>query len=391
MVDIFEKYLTYRFQRAGAVTPGQKLDVLREVRADAERGQVPTDERTVVTLDTADPNVQAVLRGESVSMGMGAPVRRRSIKSAASPETRKKLIVPAILGLLSILTFVILGVRSANNKKANAVAESDAEITPTLDTLALIAMTQTQMAMPTETPETLPTATLAIPTPTQDSVLYAPVPGEAGQDPTNPASIELGGRLFILQQGEVDRKTGLWNPQQPEWLKETVLRRVFALPRSYLENAGITPGGHIMLRLRNGELVDYVITTILQIPLNQIEVLKSNRPSIVILTIDETNGQAPTVDRLVVVGEVPVPIQPEEMQEQVKDLSGIVRYSGMGYARLRKEPSLTGEVIDLLPPDTVISIPFPIQRDEEDGVTWIFVQSALGSGWIAEDLIIYRP
>ncbi|MCF6277863.1 MAG: cytochrome c biogenesis protein CcdC [Anaerolineales bacterium] len=390
MTDIFEKYLTYRFQRAGAVTPGQKLDVLREVRADAERGQVPTDERTVVTLDTADPNVQAVLRGESVSIGMGAPVRRRSIKSAASPETRKKLIAPAIFMLLSILLFVMLGVRSANNKKASAAAESGAEGTPTMDTLALIALTQTAMAEPTKTAVS-PTATFAVATPTQDSVLYAPVPGEAGQDPTNPASIELGGRLFILQQGEVDKKTGIWNPQQPEWLAETVLRRVFALPRSYLENAGITPGGHIMLRLRNGELVDYVITTILQIPLNQIEVLKSNRPSIVILTIDETNGQAPTVDRLVVVGEVPVPVQPEEMQDQAKDLSGIVRYSGMGYARLRKDPSLTGEVIDLLPPDTVISIPYPTQRTEGDGVTWVFVQSAVGSGWMAEDLIIYRP
>ena len=390
MNDIFEKYLNYRFQRAGAVTPGQKLDVLRTVRGDAERGQVPTDERTVVTLDTADPNVQAVLRGESVSMGVGAPVRRRSIKSAASPETRKKLIVPAIFGLLSILLFIILGVRSANSKKASAAAELEAEATPTMDALALIALTQTAMAEPTEIVAS-PTATFAVATPTQDSVLYAPVPGEAGQDPTNPASIELGGRLFILQQGEVDKKTGLWNPQQPEWLEETVLRRVFALPRSYLENAGITPGGHIMLRLRNGELVDYVITTILQIPLNQIEVLKSNRPSIVILTIDETNGQAPTVDRLVVVGEVPIPIQPEEMQEQVKDLNGVIRYSGMGYARLREEPSLTGEVIDLLPPDTVISIPFPIQREEEDGVTWVFVHSAIGSGWLAEDLIIYRP
>jgi hypothetical protein len=111
----------------------------------------------------------------------------------------------------------------------------------------------------------------------------------------------------------------------------------------------------------------------------------------VILTIDETNGQAPTVDRLVVVGEVPIPVQPEEMQEQVKDLNGVIRYSGMGYARLRAEPSLTGEVLDLFPPDTVISIPFPIQREEEDGVTWVFVQSSLGSGWVAEDLIIYRP
>jgi hypothetical protein len=389
MNNVFEKYLSYRFQRDGAVTPGQKLEVLRKVRADAERGQVPTDERTVVSLDTNDPSVQAVLRGESVSMGMGAPKRRRTIKSA-SPETRKKLIMPAILFGACLLVFLLYGIRASKNKASAAEAVAT-EFTATPDVLALIAETQTAMAMPTEKTDEIATATLVVPTPTLDSVLYAPVPGEAGQDPTNPASIELGGRLFILQQGEVDSKSGLWNPKQPEWLEETLLRRVFALPRSYLENAGITPGGHIMLRLRNGELVDYVITTILQIPLNQIEVLTSNRPSIVILTIDEENGQAPTVDRLVVVGEVPIPYQPEEMQQQVRDLSGAIRYSGMGQARLRKEPSLTGEVIDLLPADTVISIPYPIQREAVDGVTWIFVQSVLGSGWLAEDLIIYRP
>lgn len=388
MNDIFGKYLNYRFQRTEAITPGQKLEVLRAVRADAERGQVPTDERTVVTLDTSDPSVQAVLRGESVSMGLGAPKRRKA-KAIGNAENKKYFILAAALFVPILLAILFLGVR---NRKANAASEMlIAAETATPDALAMIAMTQTAMAEPTEENEATPTATLAVATPTQDSVLYAPVAGEAGQDPTNPASIELGGRLFILQQGEVDKKSGLWNPQQPEWLEETVLRRVFALPRSYLENAGITPGGHIMLRLRNGELVNYVITTILQIPLNQIEVLASNRPSIVILTIDETNGQAPTVERLVVVGEVPIPYQPEEMQQQVQDLSAIVRNSGMGQARLRKEPSLAGEVIDLLLPDTVISIPYPIQREEADGVTWVFVQSALGSGWLAEDLITYRP
>ena len=39
MNNVFEKYLSYRFQRDGAVTPGQKLEVLRSVRADAERGR----------------------------------------------------------------------------------------------------------------------------------------------------------------------------------------------------------------------------------------------------------------------------------------------------------------------------------------------------------------
>ena len=323
-------------------------------------------------------------------MGAGAaPARRKGKRSSTGGGNRKAwILLLATLGPL-LLAFLFLSFRNAKNARA-AEEELAAAFTATPDTLALIAMTQTEMAMPTEEGE-IPTATFAVATPTLDSVLYAPVPGEAGQDPTNPASIELGGRLFILQQGEVDRKSGLWNPKQPEWLEETLLRRVFALPRAYLENAGITPGGHIMLRLRNGELVDYVITTILQIPLNQIEVLTSNRPSIVILTIDEENGQAPTVDRLVVVGEVPIPYQPEEMQQQVRDLSGAIRYSGMGQARLRKEPSLTGEVIDLLPADTVISIPYPIQRAEADGVTWVFVQSVLGSGWLAEDLIIYRP
>ena len=183
----------------------------------------------------------------------------------------------------------------------------------------------------------------------------------------------------------------MWDPQQPEWLGETELRKVFALPRAFLEDAGIVPGGHIMLRLRNGELIDYLITTILRIPMNQIEVLKSNSPSAVILTIDDQGqGQDPTLERLVIVGEIPVPDQPRELTEN-KPLSAAIRDGVEGAARLRAEPSLDGEVVELLPIDTVLSVPYPLQRMEKDGLTWVYVHSALGSGWLAEDLIIYRP
>jgi hypothetical protein len=390
MQSTFENYLNYRYQREQAITPGQKLEVLREVRADAERGQVPIDDRSVATLDPNDPSVAAVLRGESVSMGIGAAPKRRKGSKGGQSDTRRKVGILAAAFLIPFLLFFGWFILRSRGRAKAAELEMATEFTATPDTLTMISMTQTKMAAPSPTPGETATPTLAVATPTSDSVLYAPVAGEAAQEFTNPASIELGGRLFILQQGEVDKKTGLWNPKQPEWLDETELRKVFALPRSYLEDAGIVPGGHILLRLRNGELIDYIITTILRIPLNQIEVLSSNRPSVVILTIDETNGQAPTLERLVVVGEVPVPEQPREISAP-QPLSASVRDGVDGAARLRLEASLTGEVIELLPVDTVLSVPYPLQRVEEDGLTWVYLHSALGSGWLAENLIIYRP
>jgi hypothetical protein len=390
MREIFEKYLNYRYQKAGAVTPGQKLEVVRGVRADAERGQVPIDERAVATLDTSDPSVQAVLRGESVSMGIGnAPKRRKSAPGTHS-DTRRKVSILAAAFLVPFLFFFGWFVLRARSRVQAAGAEVAAQASPTEDLMVMIAMTQTKLAAPTALPEETATPTLAVATPTSDSVLYAPVAGEAAQALTNPASIEVGGRLFILQQGEVDKKSGLWHPRQPEWLQETELRKVFALPRSFLEDAGVVPGRHILVRLRNGELIDYVVSTILRIPLNQIEVLSSNRPSVVILTIDESNGQDPQLERLVIIGEVPVPDQPQALTEPLP-LSASVRDGVDGAARLRAEASLTGAVLELLPVDTVLSVPYPLQRVEADALTWVYVHSALGSGWLAEGLIIYRP
>lgn len=399
---VFEDYLNFRFQKAGAVTPGQKLEVVRQVRADAERGQVPIDANSVASLDTSDPNVQAVLRGESVSMGTGTAPKRRK-KAAAmggDNENRRKIVLFALVAFGPILLALGALFFRGRSRAAAAEAEVVAANAATETVVAQAALTEIPLTMTAEAEADIEAAaadaealaTLPVPTPTADGVLYAPIAGDAAQKLTNPASIEIGGRLFILQQGEVDRKTGLWNPEQPEWLEETELRKVFALPRAYLEDAGIVPGTHALVRLRNGELIDFVITTILRIPMNQIEVLSSNRPSLVILTIDElAGGQDPQLERLVIVGEVPVPEQPEQLLEP-QPLTASIRpgVEGEG-ARLRKEPSLTAEVIDLLPVDTVISVPFPLQRQEEDDLVWVYVYTTNGSGWLAEDLIIYRP
>jgi hypothetical protein len=398
--NVFEDYLNFRFTKAGAVTPGQKLEVVRQVRADAERGQVPIDANSVASLDISDPNVQAVLRGESVSMGTGtAPKRRKASASnlGGDNENRRKMLLFLLVSFGPILlAFIFLFFRGKSRTaaaEAEVLAANAATETVVAEaSLTEIPVTMTAEAVSTQLADAEMQPTLVIPTPTADGVLYAPVAGDAAQKLTNPASIEIGGRLFILQQGEVDRKTGLWNPEQPEWLEETELRKVFALPRSYLENAGIVPGTHALVRLRNGELIDFVITTILRIPMNQIEVLSSNRPSLVILTIDElAGGQDPQLERLVIVGEVPVPEQPEALMEP-QPLTATIRSGVEGEgARLRKEPSLSSEVLDLLPVDTVISVPFPLQRQEEDDLIWVFVYTTNGSGWLAEDLIIYRP
>ena len=70
----FEKYVQRRLAQSGAMTPGQKLEVVRELIEEAQEGKVPVGENAVARLPLDHPAVQAVLRGEEVSMG-GTVVR----------------------------------------------------------------------------------------------------------------------------------------------------------------------------------------------------------------------------------------------------------------------------------------------------------------------------
>ena len=132
--EIFEKYLQYRFEHANAITPGQRLEVLEEVRADAQRGMVPIDENTMASLDLKDPAVQAVLRGENVSMGAHSAKRKRG--RVQNSDRNKLFIMAAIVLVPILLALLFLGYRGRAKAAANAPTETPlASSTPTTDSV----------------------------------------------------------------------------------------------------------------------------------------------------------------------------------------------------------------------------------------------------------------
>ena len=153
--EIFEKYLQYRYEHANAITPGQRLEVLATVKADAQTGMVPIDENTMASLDLKDPAVQAVLRGESVSMGAHSAKRKRG--KVPNSERNKLLIAAAIVVIPILLALLVFGMRGRARAAANVPTETAlASATPTTDPIILAQQTlavqasQTAAARPTE-------------------------------------------------------------------------------------------------------------------------------------------------------------------------------------------------------------------------------------------------
>lgn len=374
--DVFERYLQYRFQRAGAVTAGQRLEVLQQIKEEARKGMVPLDESSVATLDLNDPAVQAVLRGESVSMG-GQTLKKKSPMFALpkASESRSKVLI-----LVAILLIPILGaILFLSARKASRVAALEAAYTATpLPTMTAAPSTESVVSPTVEIPTEVPTNT-----PPSNQVLYSS--GKAADEPTSPASIEIAGRRFVVLEGEVDGKSGVWQPSGVEWLRGTVVRKVFAIPQEMIEGISLTSGDPIQVRYRNGYTVTYALTQSTQVIVDQIELLRSNKPSIVILVY---TGNLEDPYRTLLVGEVPVPTTSMQAAPTATAMIGqraIVLSDG---ARLRSAPSLKGSVIGGLSMGQEIFIISLAKTVEADGVIWVYVQTAIGNGWIANDLVI---
>ena len=374
--DVFERYLQYRFQRAGAVTAGQRLEVLQQIKEEARKGMVPLDESSVATLDLNDPAVQAVLRGESVSMG-GQTLKKKSPMFAMpkASESRSKVLI-----LVAILLIPILGaVLFLSARKASRVAALEAAYTATpLPTMTAAPSMEVVVSPTVEIPTEVPTNT-----PPSNQVLYSS--GKAADEPTSPASIEIAGRRFVVLEGEVDGKSGVWQPSGVEWLRGTVVRKVFAIPQEMIEGISLTSGDPIQVRYRNGYTVTYALTQSTQVIVDQIELLRSNKPSIVILVY---TGNLEDPYRTLLVGEVPVPTTSMQAAPTATAMIGqraIVLSDG---ARLRSAPSLKGSVIGGLSMGQEIFIISLAKTVEADGVIWVYVQTAIGNGWIANDLVI---
>jgi hypothetical protein len=374
--DVFERYLQYRFQQAGAVTAGQRLEVLNKIKEEARSGMVPLDEHSVATLDLKDPSVQAVLRGESVSVG-GRTLRpsKRFALPKATGTTGKVLILLAIFLIPILLGFLFINMK----KSAATRSAANAALTAT----ALVpAATVTLPASPTlaitETPSAVPTATLM-----PDQVQYSE--GKAAEGPASPASIEIGGRRLVVLQGTIDKKSGVWQPSGVEWLEGTAVRKVFAIPMEMMVGASISIGDPVSVRYRNGYTATYAVTDSAQVVVDQIEILRSNKPSIAVLMY---TGNLEDPYRTVIFGEIPLPPEARTSVQPTPTMPvGLRAVTLTEGVRLRRSPSLSGELVGGLLFGMEIYVITQIPPVQSDGITWFYVQTPLGNGWVAENLI----
>ncbi len=280
---IFEAYYQKRIQLAGAVLPEEKLAVLAIMKQELlEDGVIPIADGQVAEFNPKHPVYAAILAGEVVNVSGESLGKKKGGMAGAS--TGMKVAMMAGVFLIPLLIVGLILFRGGEEE-------------PTAEEIAALELDGSPTPEPTFTP--MPTET---PTPTLAPVVIVqagetPVPSEAEIEGVkgsvappqgDPASIELAGHSFILSTGET--KNGVWSPRGAEWLVGTTVRRVIAIPHdgdfetvllNLLEN-GFTDE-RIQIRLRSGEVVIYQIGEIGWYRRDQIEVLTSDVPSVVVV------------------------------------------------------------------------------------------------------------
>lgn len=286
--ETFDRYIKQRFAAAGAITLGQKLEVVRTLRQEAQQGKVPVGTDQVARLPTDNQAVRAVLEGKPVSIG-GTSVVTGKRGGLAGLSTPIKISLLAAIPLVLLIPLLAIKVKTRRG-----------EITPTPEAASLTS-TPFVTEIPSPTPTVMATATMtgtatSVPTPTPTptpfnvSLYLADDVAPGGNDP---ASVEFAGYSFVLSEGAVN-KSGLWEPQGSEWLAGTEVRRVVAVPYApELATAvnRLKTGDELKLRLRSGEVVAYRVSDVKRIKRHQIEVLSEKLPSLVVMLYGERSGE----------------------------------------------------------------------------------------------------
>jgi hypothetical protein len=131
-----------------------------------------------------------------------------------------------------------------------------------------------------------------------DGVASPPPAIEAiDQDIIYPTGLQLpGGWFFFLQRGEIqDNK---WEPQNAEWLANTKLRKVIAIPWSNQSEAviqSLTPEDEISIFMNNNDVIVYQVENVLQIPRDNVRILSDTEPSLVVILFREDNEDRWTI------------------------------------------------------------------------------------------------
>lgn len=365
--NTFETYLDHRFQKAGALTPGQKLEVIKQLEEEAQQqGRVPVGEKSVATVPIDHPAVQAVLRGEEVSLG-AMTVKNRAGGLNNLPGWAK---IGILVGIV-VLPLLVGTLFIRSGKAAEATPTPSPTLEPTLPPL------------PTEPPPT------PLPPPTSTPALMLGMGGPA-ENSRDPASIEIAAQLFIVGRGEV-QEDGKWLPQSPEWLSGTEVRRVFAIPYENLAQASVETGDPIYVRTRGGQVLTYLVRDVVRLQANQIETFFSLRPSLLV-TLPMVGGDVNSVERVVIFGEAQIEevlmeVVPETRSPSNPSANSTAPNSHtFGGTNLRDNPGLKSNVMIGMPANTplYLSDSPPVTIDD---VTWVYVLSPYGYGWVAKQMI----
>lgn len=305
---IFEDYFRYRLTAAEAVLPAEQLAVIRQMRHDLqERGIIPLGIGEVAQFNITHPTYAAILRGESVTVGGTA------IQSGRGGFNLQNLSTPAKVGLLAsafLIPILALGLVFTAAKSTDETPVMVAEmatkmplITPEAEAteMPLMPLTPTITFGGILPPPQIVTPTLTItPTTTPTPSPLANVRGQVAPGGFDPASVEIAGESFILSIGQT--QNGVWVPRGPEWLLNTIVRPVIALPYDTAlaqKLQELKPSSPILLRLRSGKVVTYALSEVAHYGRDQIETLAPQTPSIVLFLYGEESNE-----RLVISGRV---------------------------------------------------------------------------------------
>jgi hypothetical protein len=256
---------------------------------------IPISDDQVAEFNPKHPVYQAILAGEVVNVSGEAIGKKRGGAVGASTGVK----IAMLAGIFLIPLIVVL-----------AIMFSGGEAEPVEEEIVLgmvgVKAEPTATATSTPVPTLAPVVVILAATPDSNDANIEGVKGSVAPSQGDPASIEFASRSFILATGETTN--GVWRPRGAEWLVGTTVRRVIAIPQEedfenvlldLLEN-GFTDE-RIQIRLRSGEVVIYRIDEIGWYRRDQIEVLTSAMPSVVVVLSQDNDADE---KRLVISGTI---------------------------------------------------------------------------------------
>lgn len=112
-----------------------------------------------------------------------------------------------------------------------------------------------------------------------------------------PTGLQLpGGWFFFLQKGEI--KDNRWEPQNAEWLANTKLRKVVAIPWSNQSEdviKNLTTDDQISIFMNNNDVIVYQVDQVTQLARDNVRILSDTEPSLVVILFREDNQDRWTV------------------------------------------------------------------------------------------------